>query len=253
MIDTFEIKLIAGYTAVDLLSKELEKKIVFRNNFCKITNPLRRPGVRAINITSQKNSNKYSIAIEINPTELLEAAASIELFCCNQENIEALEHMLHEILISIDPYFSLTQRSWQLSRVDYALQFHTPHVELYTTLESKGPIPYHYEGLQKSGSTYKTCKSSRINAYNKGDQLSKSNSPAYLRVKAKDLYRFEYQCLKPSSLYKKYSIDRSELFGLFKEEVALSVLGSQHERHIKAGDYYTYGEAAKRINEMKGK
>jgi hypothetical protein len=133
------------------------------------------------------------------------------------------------------------------------MQFHTPHVELYTVLESKGPIPYRYEGLQKPGSTYNRCKTSRINAYNKGNQLSKTNSPTSLKEKATDLYRFEYQCLEPKYIYKKYDIDYSELFGLFREDIALAVLKLQHGRHIKVGDYYTYDEAAKRIIEMKGK
>ena len=38
-----------------------------------------------------------------------------------------------------------------------------------------------------------------------------------------------------------------------EQDIALDVLKAQHERHIKAGDYYTYDEAAKRIKEMKGK
>ncbi|OMC86851.1 hypothetical protein BK128_09275 [Viridibacillus sp. FSL H7-0596] len=254
MIDTFEITLTVAYSIVELLSRELEKEIKFRSsNFCKLPNPLGQPGVRAINITRQKNSDKYSIAIEINPTELLEEAASIELFHCSQENVEALKQALNEALKYVHPYFSLTDRKWRLSRVDYAMQFHTPYVELYTTLESKGPILYRYEGLQKPGSTYKKCKSSRINAYNKGNQLSKTNSSASLKEKATDLYRFEYQCLNPKYLYEKYSIDYSELFGLFRKDIALAVLKAQHKRHVKAGDYYTYYEAAKRINEMKGK
>jgi hypothetical protein len=90
-------------------------------------------------------------------------------------------------------------------------------------------------------------------AYNKGDQLSKSNSSAVLKAQAKDLYRFEYQCLRPKYLCDKYSIDHGESFGLFKEDIALAVLKAQHERHIKAGDYYTYDEAVKRIKELKGK
>jgi len=251
MIDTFEIALITGYSAVNLLSRELEKEISFRNNFTKLSNPLGQPGVRAINITRLKNSMKCSIAIEINPTELLEETASIKLFHCSQENVEALRKELNESLESIHPYFSLTDGEWILSRIDYAMQFYTPHVELYTTLESKGPIPYRYEGLQKSGSTYKKCKSSRINAYNKGNQLSKSNSPASLKEKAKGLYRFEYQCLKPKYLLDKYKIDHRKWFGLFKEDISLAVLKAHHERHIKVGDYYTYDEAVKLIMEMK--
>lgn len=254
MIDTIEIKLTIAHSVVKLLSRELEKEIKFRNsNFCKLTNPLGQPGVRAINITRQENSNKYSIAIEINPTELLEEAASIELFHCSQENVGALQQALNEVLVSIHPYFSLTDRKWRLSRVDYAMQFHTPHVELYTVLESKGPIPYRFKDLQKIGSTYKKCKSSRINAYNKGNQLSKTNSPAFLIREAEGLYRFEYQCLNPKFLLKKHNIDYNEWFGLFREDIALVVLKAQHERHIKAGDYYTYDEAAKRIKEMNGK
>ncbi|WP_438297881.1 hypothetical protein [Sporosarcina sp. FA15] len=250
MIDTFEITLIAGHTVVDLMGEGLAKEIRFKDNFCKLTNPLRQPGVRAINITRQKNSNKYSISVEINPTELIEEAASIELFQCSKENVEALKQALNKVLISIHANFSLKQRSWQLSRVDYALQFYTPHVELYTVLESKGSIPYRFEGLQKPGSTYNKCKSSRFNAYNKGDQLSKTNCPESLKKMAKNLYRCEYQCFNPKYLSKKYNVDQ---FGLFREDIAISVLESQHGRHIKGGDYYTYDEAAKRINEMKGK
>lgn len=253
MIDTFEISLTTAHSIVDLLSRQLGEEIKFKNNFCKLTNPLGQPGVRAINITRQKNSNKYSVAIEINPTELLEGMASIELFQCSQENVEALQKALNEVLVSIHPYFSLTDRKWRLSRVDYAMQFHTPHVEQYTVLESKGPIPYRFKGLQKLGSTYNKCKSSRINAYNKGTQLSKTNSPAILKEKAKDLYRFEYQCSNTKYLLEKYNIDYNEWFGLFSDNIALAVLKTQHERHIKAGDYYTYDEAAKRIKEMNGK
>ncbi|MFY0744011.1 hypothetical protein AB1K09_16070 [Solibacillus silvestris] len=254
MIDTFEIRLTTAQSVVDLLSRELDQKIKFRNSsFYKLSNPLRRPGVRAINITRQKNSEKYSIAIEINPTELLKDAPSIELFHCSKENVEALKQVLNEVLESIHPYLSITNRKWHLSRIDYAMQFYTPHVELYTVLESKGPIPYRYESLQKPGSTYKKCKSSRINAYNKGQQISKTNNPAFLKEKANELYRFEYQCKNPKYLLKKYNTEQNEWFGLFREEIALAVLRSQHERHIKAGDYYTYSEAAKRIKRMEGK
>lgn len=253
MIDTFEIALITGHTTVSLLSQELGMEIKFRGNFCKLTNPVGQPGIRAINFIRLKNSEKYRIAVEINPTELLEGSACIELFQCSQENLEALERVLDDSLASIHSSFSLTDRRWRLSRVDYASQFYTPYVELYTIIEKKGPIPYRYKGIQKQGSTYKKCKSSRINAYNKGDQLSKTNSPISLKEKARDLYRFEYQCLNPKYLIKKFNIDNNELFGLFREEIAFSVLKSQHERHIKPGDYYTYSEAAKRVKEIKGK
>ncbi|MCG7346082.1 hypothetical protein MHZ92_18375 [Sporosarcina sp. ACRSL] len=254
MIDTFEISLESAYSIVDLLSMELEKEIKFvSRNACKISNPLGQPGVRAINITRQKNSNMYSIAVEINPTELLKEAPSIELFDCSQENVEALQRTLNEVLESIHPYFSLTRWRWRLTRVDYARQFYTPDVELYTILESKGPVPYRYKGLQKSGSTYNECKSSRINAYNKEDQLSKTNSPAFLKEQAVDLYRFEYQCLDPTYLLKKYNVDRSAWLGLFREDIAIAVLKAHHKRHIKVGDYYTYGEAAKRIMKLNGK
>lgn len=253
MIDTFEIRLTTAHSVVDLLSRELGKEIQFRNNFCKLTNPLEQPGVRAINITRQKNSNKYSIAIEINPTELLKGVPSIELFHCSKENVEALKQGLNEVLQSMHLYFSITNRKWNLSRVDYARQFYTPHVELYTVLESKGPIPYRYEGLHKLGSTYKKCKSSRINAYNKGNQISKTNSPETIREEAIGLYRFEFQCFNPKYLRERYNIDNSDLFGLFREDIALDVLKAQHERHIKIGDYYSYNEAAKRINGIEGK
>ena len=253
MVDTFTITLITIHRVVKLLGQGLKKDITFSNNFCRLPNPLGQPGVRAINITRQKNSNKYSIDIEINPTELLKEAPSIELFYCSKENIEDLNQALNVELESIHPSFSLTKRKWQLSRIDYASQFYTPHVELYTVLENKGPIPYHYEGLQKPGSTYKKCKSSRINAYNKGDQLSKTKSPETLKQEATGLYRFEYQCLNPKYLRDKYNIDHSELFGLFREDIAFAVLKAQHERHIKAGDYYTYDEAAKRIRNMNNK
>ncbi|MEK4627357.1 MAG: hypothetical protein ABS944_15630 [Solibacillus sp.] len=253
MIDTFEIRLTTAYSVVDLLSRELGKEIQFRNNFCKLTNPLEQPGVRAINITRQKNSNKYSIAIEINPTELLKGVPSIELFHCSKENVEDLKQALNEVLLSIHPYFSIKSRKWNLSRVDYARQFYTSHVELYTVLESKGPVPYRFKSLQKQGSTYNECKSSRINAYNKGDQLTKTNSSEALKQDASGLYRFEYQCLDTRYLCNKYEIAPSELFGLFKEDIALEVLKAQHARHIKVGDYYTYDEAAKRINGIEGK
>lgn len=254
MIDTFEISLTTTHSIVDLLSMVLEKEIKFGStNVCKLTDPLGQPGVRAINISRQKNSNKYSLAIEINPTELLKGVASIDLFDCTEENVEALRKALNEMLVSIHQYFVLTDREWRLSRIDYAMQFHTPHVELYTVLESKGLIPYRYEGLQKPGSTYNKSKSSRINAYNKGNQLSKTNSPEALKQEARELYRFEYQCKDTRYLYKKYKIARSELFGLFKEDIAIAVLKVHHSRHIKAGDYYTYDEAAKRINDIEGK
>lgn len=253
MIDTFEISLTTAYSIVDLLSRKLEREIRFNSNFCKLSNPLGQPGVRAINITKLKNSEKYRVAVEINPVELLEGSASIQLFRCSQENVEALQHALNEVLYSIHSYFSLTNPKWRLSRVDYAMQFYTEYVELYTILESKGPIPYRFKSLDKPGSAYRKCKSSRINPYNKGNQLSKSNSPASLKQEAEGVYRFEYQCLEPKYLYKKYDINRIELFGLFKEDIALAVLKAHHERHIKAGDYYTYNEAAKRIEEIKGK
>ncbi|WP_153721062.1 hypothetical protein [Sporosarcina cascadiensis] len=253
VIDTFEIALITGHSVVNLLSHGLGKEVRFKNNFCKLPDPLGQPGVRAINIKRLKNSEKFCIAVEINPAELLEGAASIGLFQCSQENVRALQQLLNESLESIHSHFSLTNRKWRLSRVDYALQFYTPHVELYTILESKGPVPYRYKGLQKPGSTYNECKSSRINAYNKEDQLSKTNSSASLKEKAKDLYRFEYQCLDLRYLNKKYDIDHGDLFGLCREDIAITVLKAHHKRHIKVGDYYTYREAAKRIKEMEGK
>lgn len=253
MIDTFEIAMITGRAAVNLLCRGLEMDVRFNQNFYRIPNPLGQPGVRAINIKRLKNSEKCRIAIEINPAELLAKSSSIELFHCSKENVETLQQVLNEGLEFIDPYFSLTNSKWRLSRIDYAAQFYTTYVELYTVLESKGPIPYRFEGLQKPGSTYNGCKSSRVNAYNKGDQISKTNSPEAKREEARRLYRFEYQCLDTRYLCNKYKIARSKLFGLFKEDIALEVLKAHHARHIKAGDYYTYDEAAKRIRSMVGK
>ncbi|MDQ0257088.1 hypothetical protein J2S74_004534 [Evansella vedderi] len=251
MIDTFEIALLTGYSAINLLETELEEDIRFKGNFCKIIDPLGKPGVRAINITRLKNSKKYRIAIEINPTELIGEVASIELFDCSQENLESLEKALNATLEYIHPELALTNEKWKLSRIDFALQFYTSHVELYTILESKGPIPYRFKGLQMSGSTYNKCKSSRINAYSKQDQMSKTNCPVNLKEKAKDLYRFEYQCLNTDYLLKKYNIEKSNLFGLFREDIAQAVLKRQHGRHIKTGDYYTYNEAVKLVMKMK--
>lgn len=253
MLDTFEIALEAGYSTVKLLEEALEVDIKFTNNFYRLINPLEQPGMRAINITKQQNSQKYRIAFEMNPRELLIEEESIDLFLCNKENVEVLYRKLDEELTYIHRYFSLTNGKWCLSRIDYAMQFRTPNVELYTTLESKGPFRYHYEGLQKPGSTYNKCKSSTINAYNKDDQLSKTNSSAQLKTAAKNLYRFECQCLKTNYLRKKFDIYYNDLFGLFREDIALSVLKAQHQRHIKTGDYYSYDEAEKKIKEMKGK
>lgn len=67
------------------------------------------------------------------------------------------------------------------------------------------------------------------------------------------MYRFEYKCKNPRYLLKKYDIDYNKGFELFREDIVFTILKAHHERHIKSGDYYTYDEAAKRINGMEGK
>ena len=251
MIDTFQMFIQKAYLS-NRIEQALDMRVNYQDNVFILNNPIQLPGLQSMKVTNMENTCYEMLQIVINPTELIGNKQSVELFECTNTNIRRLRRELDELLASLHPSLGLTKGAWGINRIDYALQTKTPHVQLYTELESKGIIPYNYLPDDRSGSTYNKCKSKRINAYNKQEQLFTTASPDYIKSAAEGLYRFEVQCHNLSYLRNKYKVD-NDLFCLFREDIALQELKSAHRKHIVPGDYMRYEDVIEQINNLYGK
>lgn len=247
MIHTFELRTIITYTIITLLETCLGQPIVFDENVCKLKNPSGKKGLKSLTITRNTQcKNKYYMTLEIEPFSLLLGKLSIDLFSCNKQNVATLYGYIDSILRRIDSSLSLNTGTWYVSRIDYAAQFKTPYVTTYIDLAKKAPTPRHYELRDMEGSAYEVCKSTRQNAYDKFDQLSKTKMPESIKEAARNLYRYEVQCRgtrKIRTLREKYDIKANNLFGLLDEKIALNELTSFYDKHVKKGAYHTLASA----------
>ncbi|WP_336638226.1 hypothetical protein [Lysinibacillus fusiformis] len=253
MIDTFEISFITIYKTIKLIQQELGEELVFKNGTCTITNPLQQPGIQQLRIIKLKNTSSYQVTLTVNPMQLITEKETPILFECTPSNMASLKDKLNDELEYLHPSITLMKRTWRLSRIDYAQQCYTQHHLLYPLLESQGAVPSTDTDYGFEGSTYRSNKSTKLNAYSKQLQVESSNHSHQYKDVTKRLYRFEKQCHKPSTLCKKYELKGSDLFALFDEMIAYKELTACHKRHIKAGDYYSRNQAIEKIYATPGK
>lgn len=253
MVDTFEISFITKYKTIKLIQQELEVELAFKKGRCTLKNPLQQPGVQQLCIASLKKTSSYQVTLTVNPMQLITEKETPVLFEYTPSNMDSLKDKLNNELEYIHPNLTLVKRTWRLSRIDYAQQCYTQHHTLYPLLESRGVVPSTDTDHKFDGSTYRGNKSSKLNAYSKQLQVECSNHSQQYKDATKTLDRFEKQCHKTSTLYKKYKLDRSDLFALFNEMIACKELTAYHKRHIKEGDYYSRNKAIEKIYATTGK
>lgn len=252
MIHTFELKLRTFYPTITLLEEVFEDEYMNALSLGQnlhITNPLNRPGIRKLNV-STTGTGIYYISFEVEPESLIRGKLSVDLFNCNKASVNMLENAINDTILNFDEQLPTLCQGWYLSRVDYARQIETPLTSLYVDLAKKAKIPYHYtDKVKKSGSMYLQSKSSRFNFYDKYDYIRKKGVSESLKEKYRDIYRVEFQyrtSRRINDLRKKYRAP--SLFDLFDPDISIDIISNSYKKSIGTEDYYLLNEAKQIIN-----
>ena len=138
---------------------------------------------------------------------------------------------------------------WRVTRIDYAVDFHTPFVNLYIDLFKCGYIPKGFHKLSESYPTslYLISKGATINFYDKIAQIKQSKGYSdkdiinELGYKPEGILRLEVQC-KPriiAAIRQKYSITDHSLKSLWNPDIAAYVIKSKISSIIGKNNFFS--------------
>jgi hypothetical protein len=225
---------------------------------------LKGPGVTwfLINNISESSYFCYSIEARINPKALLEddfisVASTGDL----KFAIKVFDKLSREISKHM-PKFDY----YAMKRIDYCINIDAS--KIHPLLEAKHIIKLikrsdkpstlaeheDYDDISKRYKPYKTSyylenDSLHVNIYDKHEQLM-AKIPEYDDIEnARNIIRFEVQCLAPKlkEIRKKFDIKKDEPSKLLTEEVCSHIILSYYKKTIGYGNYYTLEEAIKMI------
>ncbi len=215
------------------------------------------PGLHEIT-AMHKGEDYYLLNLTVEPQSLILGEYTVSLFDAtsqsNQALREAFSKAINEIAGSALPN---NIDRWYTARIDYAINLECSNVDLYVQLAKRGKDPYRYqEKVNRPGSSYRECKSTKLNFYDKEDQISKkyNNVPRIqqeLLQEAEDVYRIEVQCRQYSKLLqikKKYNLRDMKVTSFLNADVAYNVVVDYYGKVIGPGDYYSLSEAKKKID-----
>lgn len=238
MIDTFELTTNVGITQREIDSRfniSEDSKQHVSDSVYIVPNPLHIVGVQKLKVTKLKNTLLYEITLVFNAQQLLEDRLTPCLFIPTKANVKALQRRVERIQQDVQ----LSYKQWTLTRIDYAMQFKTPHHALYPYLESCSACPKSDIQKFEYGSLQRRNNNSILNAYSKELQANIRNHTEEYQTEAHNLYRWERQCIRPYDLKLNSVGPGSHWTRYFTEEAALEALMRFHKHHIKKGDYYS--------------
>ncbi|MEC1524361.1 hypothetical protein P9D43_20380 [Neobacillus niacini] len=246
MIDTFELTTNVGITQREIdsrfnISEDSKQKV--SDSVYIVLNPLHILGVQKLIVTRLQNTLLYEITLVFNAQQLLEKRMTPSLFIPTKANVKELQRRVEMIHQDVQ----LSYKQWTLTRIDYAMQFKTPHHALYPYLESCSTCPSSDIQTYEYGSLQRRNGNSILNAYSKELQTATRNHVEQYKIEAHNLYRWERQCIRPYDLKLNNIGLGSHWTRYFTEAAALEALMRFHKHHIKKGDYYSRDAAYEQL------
>ncbi|TCL37414.1 hypothetical protein EV210_106283 [Anaerospora hongkongensis] len=217
------------------------------------------PGFNKFTLYRRGNESYYFLRIVINPQVLLTDRPTVSLFCCTQDNVEALQERFGEGLriITATTFDPLLQ--WSVHRIDYAMDLYTPHAALFVELAKQAKHPRDFiDRVNRPGSFYLECGSVTLNFYDKLDQMSKKRRQLgrlynALCREATNVYRLEIQCSKSKrfEIMNDYGLSDISVCGFLDERIAQEKIQYYYRTTIGYGDYYSLAAVQRRIEQAR--
>ncbi len=256
MIHTFELQwMIANHKNASRLARDLFDGDL-NNGLASCQFHEDYPGLHEITMR-HLGEEYYTVTLAVEPQALIENNYTISLFDASAMSKRELQRAFSSAIDEIaDRALPRDMNRWYTKRIDYAMNLHCNHVERYIQLAKKGRDPYRYEEKRNwAGSSYRQCKSTRLNYYDKADQVSKSYGhmpkvQLQLLQEAEGVLRIEIQCREYSKLQnlkKKHRLPDMKISSFLDPKVASQVIQGYYEKVIGYGDYYSLSEAWKLI------
>lgn len=204
-------------------------------------------GISAMKLWRRKNTADWFLKVAVNPARLIYGFGAFE-------TIPIVDAILEQVEIAFSPaIFEATgnselpkMSSWQVARVDYAVDIRTPYVKEYVKLAEKGDMgAWLKNGNDEDGSCYWQSVSVTANIYDKQDELFNRKTSTFEMVqRAQDILRIEIQCnsSKVSYIRRKEELHSRSLRDYFKRELAKEILIKYSRSCFKAGTYYSMEE-----------
>lgn len=165
-----------------------------------------------------------------------------------------------------------TMVDWDICRVDYTIDIKTPFVGLYLKLLNKGNTPYYYDlKSQYKGSSYRQCKSVRMNFYSKEQafiyKANKYNSLSPEEVNLydeneyysnKELLKLSHNILRLEMQYRTRKLHRERSKGKQTDFATLIFISEEQVQNIifkglktvtRTGKYQYIDTAVKKLND----
>ena len=265
MIDTIMIKLKLdkeGFSKFfDVVNDFLEAcdlgKLWFDKNAERyVTTKLAKHGF--LEIAFHKTKFKWYLEIKLQPVRLFRENEIIEL--CRFEDYHLVEKGFNEFWSDVIgckavlPDF-MSFSNWKVSRIDYAFQFWTPHLQTYLDLLQRGRIDEYFTEHEYETSVYATANTVNLNFYDKYAQLK---CKTYLKTSdiesAKNLLRLEVQCKTDylQKLKKKFELDKMNVREFWNVNIAEHVLTYRIKTLVGELDFYRLDVAIKKVSERVG-
>lgn len=265
MIDTMMIKLELDKEVFsklfDFVNDFLEAydlgKLWFNKNVERyVTTKLAKHGF--LEIIFHKTKFKWYLEVKLQPIRLLRENEMVEL--CRFEDYYLVEFGFNEFWSDVInseatlPDF-MHFANWKVSRIDYAFQFQTPHLQTYLDLLQCGRINKYFTKHDYETSVYTTANTVNLNFYDKYAQLK---GKTYLKnsdiESAKNLLRLEVQCKSDylQKLKKKFELDKMNVREFWNVNIAEHVLTYRIKTLVGELDFYRFDVANKKLGEHIG-
>ena len=209
-----------------------------------------------LEIAFHKTKFIWYLKVKLQPVRLFRENEMIEL--CRFEDYYLVESGFNEFWSDVIgsetalPDF-MSFANWNVSRIDYAFQFQTPHLQTYLDLLKRGQIDEYFTEHEYETSIYATANTVNLNFYDKYAQLK---GKTYLKTSdiesAKNLLRLEVQCKSDylQKLKKKFELDEMNVQEFWDVNIAYHVLTYRIKTLVGELDFYRLDVASKKLSEQ---
>ena len=243
MIHTFEIySTISGSDARKVLCQ-----LGVPRNEHRFEGEVQVNGIALLKLWQRKNTTDWLLKVVVNPAKLIYGFEAFGTIPITDAILEKIEAAFSNVILEATGCSELpTMSSWQVARVDYAVDIRTPYVKEYVKLAEKGDMgAWLRNGNDEDGSCYWKSASVTANIYDKQDALIKKQtaSPEMIQ-RAQDVLRIEIQCnsSKVSYIRRKEDLHSRSLRDYFNRDMAKKILLKYSRSCFKVGTYYSMEE-----------
>lgn len=228
-------------------------------------------GIRITMLKRNETYHRDMLYVVFNPQRLKDINEFTKL--TKGSEYPTIEKMFKKILNPIRKEFVSKKRNkyfkfdfdllntYQTKRFDPCVDIRSPHKDNYMELLKRANAPNGFTvggGYDDSSHRWKPYddgfylireRSINISIYDKYSQLSRKHSDYEKIEEAKDIIRFEVQCLIGKTNYMKHAggWENKSLTHYIDEETCLDTLLFYYKKVVGFGDYYTIAEAKVRI------